>query len=971
MAGAHALDLGAAGRGVSMSNFGQIVLGVVGLIASIYTMNPIWFTLAIGAGTLLFPTQLPGLTGPKLTDNKTTTASVGVPVPIIFGTTRVAGQVIWLAPSVEHSTTTSQGGKGGGGQSQTTYSYTQSIAIGLAEAVLDGGQAIGGLMRVWENGALVYDVRPQLSADPSLATVAETAADYSARIGASGKYAATFTLHLGNEAQVADPTIEAIEGFGNVPAFRGLAYIVYPQRSLQDKQGQRHPSFQFEVYSGPVNKPPLLLLNYEGNVQDSSGYNWPMAANNGIGTVSGGKFGTGALQIVAAGSAAGRSVSTPISSNPTLDVFAYPEWTIETWFNILSSGSGTGLFLIDVGGNINSPDGSGAQCILNANANNAGPGTGVVSFQNYSAFGQAATKTVSGDIPFGTWHHAAVVRQGNAITIYLDGVGGAPYVDFGSYVPLTGKYITIGNEGPASSAPMDVGLIDQTIIFPFARYTGNFTPAEYQPDQRASVGSIISALCQRAALSSIDASELDSVAIGGYAIAAMSNAANIIAPLRSVAFFDVCESGSQLQFRRRGTPIVRTLTADDIGAYDGGTAGATVPASMQVARTMDIDLPRSVRLHYQAISLDYQDGEQDSPFRLTTLAINDLDVNVPLSLSDTQALQAADVLWSDAWAARNAYTLTVDQAQTELEVGDCIAVPVDGVLMRCRIVSESNAGGVLRKLSLVGDDDLAYVSTRVAAPVAFAPPTLAIIAPTLAVFLDLPALRVADNDAGFYVAAMRDPASGNVWSGAAIYKSIDSGVNFSPVASVSAETTIGTIDTAIPFSTGIGFDTTTVITVNVPARFSFESRTDEALAGGANAAAVGANGRWEILQFGTATQVSATQWQLSRLIRAQLGTSMGGGSTAGDDFVLLSTGSLGRVVLQPAEANVARVYKIVSFGDSFEDGTEVTFTSSGKSLNAGTRPLTFGELGVYGSYGTIPYGQTGEFISGIFIRLST
>ncbi|MGH3430797.1 MAG: phage tail protein, partial [Mycobacteriales bacterium] len=45
--------------------------------------------------------------------------------------------------------------------------------------------------------------------------------------------------------------METEQGSGNVPAFRGLAYIVYPNRQLQDSQGLRHPqSWKFEVIAG-------------------------------------------------------------------------------------------------------------------------------------------------------------------------------------------------------------------------------------------------------------------------------------------------------------------------------------------------------------------------------------------------------------------------------------------------------------------------------------------------------------------------------------------------------------------------------------------------------------------------------------------------------------------------------------------------------------------------------------------------
>ena len=58
-----------------------------------------------------------------------------------------------------------------------------------------------------------------------------------------------FTLYLGTEDQLPDPTIESYETAGTVPGFRGLAYIVF-QRFRLERFGNRIPNFTFEIYSG-------------------------------------------------------------------------------------------------------------------------------------------------------------------------------------------------------------------------------------------------------------------------------------------------------------------------------------------------------------------------------------------------------------------------------------------------------------------------------------------------------------------------------------------------------------------------------------------------------------------------------------------------------------------------------------------------------------------------------------------------
>lgn len=219
-----------------MSNAGQAALAIVGTIVGFAVGGPAGaaygFQLGLAVGTLVSPTQLPGTFGPRLQDKRTTNVELGTPITELFGRDVVTGTIIWLGEVIETSMTDDVGGKGAPEGSNTTYSYKQSIAIGLCR----GPQA--GVRRIWENGKLVYDIRIIAGESPD---------DFLLRIAANEAYASGFTLYEGDETQLADPTIEEKEGVGNVPAYRGLAYIVYIERALRDDQALRHPSFKFEL----------------------------------------------------------------------------------------------------------------------------------------------------------------------------------------------------------------------------------------------------------------------------------------------------------------------------------------------------------------------------------------------------------------------------------------------------------------------------------------------------------------------------------------------------------------------------------------------------------------------------------------------------------------------------------------------------------------------------------------------------
>src|SRR5690606_5800752 len=147
-----------------MSNPQQFISGVIGGVVGFFVGGPAGalYGLQIGltVGTLLYPTQLPGVEGPRLTDFESIHADPGAP--------------IYLGGVIEVSHTEEVGGKGGPEQEVTTFTYFQTLALGLCEG------PITGLLRVWENGKLVYDVRDQLED--------ESDADYEARLEMSEVY---------------------------------------------------------------------------------------------------------------------------------------------------------------------------------------------------------------------------------------------------------------------------------------------------------------------------------------------------------------------------------------------------------------------------------------------------------------------------------------------------------------------------------------------------------------------------------------------------------------------------------------------------------------------------------------------------------------------------------------------------------------------------------------------------------------
>ncbi|WP_297774708.1 glycoside hydrolase/phage tail family protein [uncultured Roseovarius sp.] len=145
-----------------------------------------------------------------------TGAGEGDAISQVYGRMRVGGQVIWATEFRENVTVT-QGNRGGGKGSPRPatpdtrqISYSVSVALALCEG------EISRVARVWADGT---------------------------EVSFSGL---NMRAYHGTRDQLPDPKIEAVEGPGNVPAYRGTAYVVIEDLDIS-QFGNRVPQFSFEV----------------------------------------------------------------------------------------------------------------------------------------------------------------------------------------------------------------------------------------------------------------------------------------------------------------------------------------------------------------------------------------------------------------------------------------------------------------------------------------------------------------------------------------------------------------------------------------------------------------------------------------------------------------------------------------------------------------------------------------------------
>ncbi|MEL7398411.1 MAG: host specificity protein, partial [Pseudomonadota bacterium] len=146
----------------------------------------------------------------KVSRLRLTGTGEGEAISRVWGKMRVSGNVIWASEFLQ-TVTVSGGGKGGPPKpKQVNYAYSINLAIGLCEG------EITHVGRIWADGV-------ELPRD-----------------------SLTMRVYNGTKDQLPDPKIEAVEGAGTVPAYRGTAYVVIEDIDLTEF-GNRVPQFTFEV----------------------------------------------------------------------------------------------------------------------------------------------------------------------------------------------------------------------------------------------------------------------------------------------------------------------------------------------------------------------------------------------------------------------------------------------------------------------------------------------------------------------------------------------------------------------------------------------------------------------------------------------------------------------------------------------------------------------------------------------------
>lgn len=209
--------------------------------------------------------------GPSIGDIAQQTSQEGVPRPIVFALSQpISGNIVACGLPVIVTKTSSQGK---GGPETTSQSVYRTYAIAMCEG------PITEVVRAWNNGKLVYDIRPG-QPDSGNAAFLQNA-----------------DIFLGDFDQMPSAQLEAKFGVGNVPAMRGTAYIAWHDIDLTSVGGAV-PQYIFQVMRCEgelLTSQPYPLESTEGisgvsTLVSGNGFKAPLDAISAIGGIVSGRL---------------------------------------------------------------------------------------------------------------------------------------------------------------------------------------------------------------------------------------------------------------------------------------------------------------------------------------------------------------------------------------------------------------------------------------------------------------------------------------------------------------------------------------------------------------------------------------------------------------------------------------------------------------------------------------------------------
>lgn len=364
---------------------------------------------------------------------------------------------------------------------------------------------------------------------------------------------------------------------------------------------------------------------------------------------------------------------------------------------------------------------------------------------------------------------------------------------------------------------------------------------------------------------SFDASSMDDL-LDGVVFADNYTARDAITALLPIYNADASEhdrgSGYRINYIKRGAPVARTLTIDDL-----------VDEPEETVREDPMERPRVLHMAFESPVTGYTAGKA-SILRLSpdVKLVNEVSTYVPVTFKDVdEAWQRADVQMRVAWTeVHGERTFSIADDQLDVVPTDVLALSLRGQVQRLRVLKVEYADGVL-KLETVADRQSNYTShvTGIPLPAPEKPPP-SLMGPAAFAILDIPAISDQHDRLGYYVAVC---GTTEAYAGAVIQRQQNG--EWADVVRLgrSQRAIMGVLENTVSAASEHYTDTTNTVSVALYMDDELESLSNAQWLNKGGAFALETATGWEIMQYRDAYQDSGGVWHLSHLARGRLNTT--------------------------------------------------------------------------------------------------